>query len=95
MELVQIRQNLYLIYKEAVTNAAKYTNGKKVTTTLNKLGQGVSMQIHDDGTVKEKTYTSSGLGLSNMQMRAEQIGATFDINKENGYRILVDLPKIN
>ncbi len=90
-----IRQNLYLIYKEALTNIAKHSNADKVTVKLQKFGSnGLEMSIHDNGAVKQKDYKSTGLGLSNMRMRAEQIGATFHIDTSNGFLIVVQLHRL-
>ena len=84
----QIRQNLYLICKEAITNTAKYSNGDQLNIIFEKLGRnGISMTIHDNGKVVEKEYKSSGLGMSNMKMRAEQIGGRLEVNRENGFLI--------
>ncbi len=80
-----IRQNLYLIFKEAVTNAAKHTNGDTLTVSLKKSGEGFEMRISDNGQVIEKTYKTTGLGTSNMQMRAEKIDGKLEINRENGF----------
>ena len=49
-----IRQNLYLIYKEAVTNAAKHSNGDTLLVTMKKSGTGFEMRICDNGTTAEK-----------------------------------------
>lgn len=80
-----IRQSLYLIYKEAVTNAAKHSNGDTVSVSLKKSGAGFEMRIRDNGTAAEKTWTTTGSGTANMQMRAEKIGGTLEIGRENGY----------
>ncbi len=87
-----IRQNLYLIYKEAVTNAAKHSNGDTLTAGLKKTPAGFEMRICDNGTVKKKVYKTTGLGTSNMQMRAEKIGGTLDISREDGYCVVLRLP---
>lgn len=86
-----IRQSLYLIYKEAVTNIVKHSNGDKVHVRLEKDGKLTEMMIHDNGSSNEKSYKTTGLGLSNMKMRAEQIGASFEVSKENGFTILMKM----
>lgn len=89
-----IRQNLYLIYKEALTNIAKHSNANKVAVKLQKFGSnGLEMSIHDNGEVKQKDYKTTGLGLSNMRMRAEQIGAAFHIDTSNGFLIVVQIQR--
>lgn len=90
----QTRQNLYLIYKEAVTNAAKHSNGDTVSVVLNKSGNGFEMRICDNGDFVEKTYKTTGLGTSNMQLRAEKIGGSLEINREHGFCITVRVPNL-
>lgn len=87
-----IRQNLYLIYKEAVTNAAKHSNGDTLSVILKKSGAGLEMHICDNGTAAAKNYKTTGSGTSNMQMRAEKIGGTLEIIRENGYCVHLRLP---
>ena len=92
----QVRQSLYLIYKEAITNAAKHSTGDKVSVKLQKLGtNGLEMTIHDNGQVKIKDYKTTGSGLGNMRMRAAQIGATFQVDTSNGFLISIQLPRIS
>ncbi len=86
-----IRQNLYLIYKEAVTNAAKHSNGDLLTASLKKIPTGFEMRICDNGRVEEKAYKTTGSGTSNMQMRAEKIGGTLEISRENGFCVVLRL----
>jgi ligand-binding sensor domain-containing protein/two-component sensor histidine kinase len=90
-----IRQNVYLIYKEAVTNAAKHTNGDILIVILQKTGAGFEMRIQDNGKVADKTYKTTGLGTSNMQMRAEKIGGKLEISRENGFCVTLRLPGLD
>ncbi|MFK8008625.1 MAG: triple tyrosine motif-containing protein [Saprospiraceae bacterium] len=88
----QLRQNIYLICKEAITNVAKHSNGDQLNIKFEKYGRkGIYLSIHDNGKVPEKNLNSSGLGMSNLQMRADQIGAKLNINKENGFLITLIL----
>ncbi len=86
-----VRQNLYLIYKEAITNAAKHTNGDTVHISIKKTGAGMEMRICDNGTVAAKTYKTTGSGTANMQMRAEKIGGTIQISRKEGYCLVVNV----
>jgi signal transduction histidine kinase len=90
-----IRQNLYLIYKEAVTNAAKHSNGNLVTVQLKKSVEGFEMRIQDNGTVAEKSYKTTGLGTSNMQMRAEKIGGKLRISRDHGFCVILEMGSIS
>ncbi|MFN0213959.1 MAG: triple tyrosine motif-containing protein [Saprospiraceae bacterium] len=86
-----IRQNIYLIYKEAITNAAKHTNGDMVTVSLKKKGTGFEMRICDNGKVEDKGYKTTGLGTSNMQMRAGKIGGKLEITGEGGFCVVLHM----
>ncbi len=88
----QLRQNLYLICKEAITNAAKHSNGDQLNIKFEKYGRnGIFLTIHDNGKLLEKEHKSTGLGMSNLKMRAEQIGGNLIINTENGFLITLIL----
>ncbi|MEL6865041.1 MAG: triple tyrosine motif-containing protein [Bacteroidota bacterium] len=90
------RQNIYLIYKEAITNIAKHSNGHLVEVQLNKKGKGLEMLIRDNGQIDPSKIKSSGLGLSNMQMRAEQIGAIFNFFPEkDGFKIRLNIERLD
>jgi signal transduction histidine kinase len=45
--VVDVRQSLYLIYKEAVTNTAKHTSGCTVNINLTDGADGFTVSIHD------------------------------------------------
>lgn len=85
----QTRQNLYLIFKEAINNVARHT-------TVN---AGVDIQIdHDEKCFvlmisNDITHAGgakyTGQGLKNMEMRAQRIGARLNITGENGKFVVV------
>jgi signal transduction histidine kinase len=90
-----IRQNLYLIYKEAITNIAKHSDANRVRIKLQKWGQnGLEMQIADNGNAVEKAYKTTGSGTSNMQMRAEKIGGTLEIIRTNGFCVRLRVKRV-
>jgi len=86
-----IRQTVYLVFKEAVTNALKHSNGDHINIELDLPGKGFGLTVHDNGTVDTSTIKKSGLGLSNMQARADKVDAVFTLNYHQGFR--VDLRK--
>lgn len=87
----EIRQNLYFLFKEAVTNAAKHSNGDKLFTSLVKSPNGLKLEVRDNGT-HFNNKPSSGLGLLNMKRRAEALGGTLDIEREDGFTVCVNVP---
>ena len=84
---VDLRENVFLIFKEAVTNAAKYSGGSHVTIRLFNSGRSFVMEIADDGRGFSSNKRRSGQGLRNMVMRAERIGGKLTVSEEGGVKI--------
>ncbi|MBX2815300.1 MAG: hypothetical protein KTR24_04870 [Saprospiraceae bacterium] len=86
---VHIRQNLYLIVKESLTNIAKHSTAKRVDIFLTKNGNTFGLSVQNDGAQPTLNGESvrQGSGLSNMRMRAESIGAEIKIDRENSYQV--------
>ena len=82
-----VRQTVYLVFKEAVTNALKYSSGDQININLDLNGKGFSLTVHDNGTVDPTSIKKSGLGLSNMQARADKVGADFSLDYGAGFRV--------
>lgn len=94
---VKIRQNLYLIYKEAINNAVKHSGAKKVDIELKNESGLFWMKIKDDG-ASEKPVPAEGRrgqGLRNMEMRAARIEATLAVTREGGFEILLKRKAFN
>jgi|GEM_PF-2763082 len=88
-----LRQNLYLIFKEAITNAAKYSSGNKVNVKLAQERNIVIMLIQDNGDVDPSQVRTSGTGTSNIIKRAEDLSGEADISyDQSGYRLEVMIP---
>lgn len=76
---MQVRKNLYLIYKEAINNAVKYSQCKTITVQLSGNGKNFTMHMADDGLGFNTSEKHLGNGLINMQRRANEIKATLTI----------------
>lgn len=74
------RKNIYLIYKEAINNAAKYSGAKNVNVALSKEGSQYEMEIADDGRGFDMSSSTLGNGLRNMKRRAEELDGKLIIN---------------
>ena len=77
---VDVKRNLYLIFKEAVNNAAKHAEARTVFAELAVDGRSVRVQIDDDGRGMQnddRTTGTTGNGLRNMRERAIEMGAAF------------------
>ena len=84
------RKDFYLIFKEAVTNAYKYSGAKNVNVSIGMESGKLIMIISDDGNGFESpAHTLGGNGLINMQTRTKEIGARLNIKSwpQKGTRI--------
>ena len=84
------RQNIYLVFKEAITNIIKHSDGRHVTIQFTENKNSLLLLVHDNGNEKT-TASSDGLGLSNMKMRAAKIGGTLKAGYNNGYQIILTI----
>ncbi len=73
------RRDLFLVFKEAVNNAAKYSNSKSVQVKLLSEDGIIKMVIADDGIGFETGKVTSSNGLKNMQARAAAMQGKLDI----------------
>jgi two-component sensor histidine kinase len=87
----QTKQHLFLIYKEAIHNIVKHSDATFVEVKIINTDGACQFSIKDNGSEKA-SYESSGLGLSNMKMRAEQLEAQLNINHDDGFGIYLELP---
>ncbi len=88
---ITVKQELFFIYKEAITNILRHSNADKVIVSFkNNSGLGY-LKIKDNGTESSKD-SKTGMGLENMKMRAEKINAEINIYNVNGFTILIKLP---
>lgn len=87
------RQNIYLIFKESITNICKHSDAKNVTILFRHEKNSLYLLIHDDGSKKE-TSNTDGLGLNNMKMRAKNIGATLNVFYEDGFTVELTINSI-
>lgn len=79
-----LRQNIYLIFKEAINNIVRHNRHPRVWILLNNGPNGMKMTIKN--TLDQKpTGAYSGHGLKNMKMRAERIRAVLSIVNTDEY----------
>lgn len=81
---VEVRQNLYYIFKEAVHNIARHSGADRVEIVMDNSLSVFSMLISDNGTGFDPDSVRGGNGLKNMEMRAARIGATLEISASVG-----------
>lgn len=86
---MQQRRDLFLIYKEAVNNAAKYAEASRVNIVFKMENGNIVLQVRDDGKGFEQKLVSSSSGLKNMQARAQAMGGTATITAAIGQGTVV------
>jgi signal transduction histidine kinase len=70
---MQQRKNMYLIYKEALNNALKYSSCSSIDIKLMQTDHSIQLIVKDDGKGFNITTAKDGNGLGNMKRRAEAI----------------------
>jgi signal transduction histidine kinase len=78
----------WLIFKEAITNACKYSKAENCYVLVVKKNDSLVMSIRDDGTGFESPLR--GNGLKNMKARAVELDAQFEIKSQPGGGTSVD-----
>ncbi|MGE5497006.1 MAG: triple tyrosine motif-containing protein, partial [Syntrophothermus sp.] len=81
---IEYRKHLYLIFKEALNNALKYSNCTEISINTQVNGKILDITLYDNGIGFETDRQSSGNGLGNMKARAEQIKGTLRIQSKPG-----------
>jgi two-component system, NarL family, sensor histidine kinase UhpB len=85
------RRDLFLIFKEAVNNASKYSKAKTVNIHLARDNGSIHMTIKDDGVGFDPSHTGSSNGLKNMKERAAALNGGLTIVTSPGKGTSIDL----
>jgi signal transduction histidine kinase len=92
---VEVRQNLYLIFKEAINNIARHSTARTVEIRITNGPLEFTMRVANDGVPREEEQKASGhYGLQNMALRARRIGAELTTEGPPGFAIVVQRRKI-
>ncbi len=82
------RRHLFLLLKEAVTNAARHSGARSVTIAFRLEGRGLSVEVADDGAGFDVSARdrpeAQGRGLENMRARAAALGGALEIASSPG-----------
>lgn len=89
------RRDIYLIFKEAITNAARHSDCDKIEIDFHIERGRIFLQIKDDGRGFNISQKSDGNGLENMKRRAEANGEKLEIESEtdSGTTIKIVFPQ--
>lgn len=84
---VTLRQNIFLILKEAINNAVKYSGADLLTIKISENSDKLIMSVVDNGFGLPDEIASKGSGLKNMKHRAELIDGKINFINDNGLTV--------
>lgn len=89
-----LRKNVFLIFKEAINNAAKYSGATTISIDFQRKGNTLQLTIADNGKGFEPMNGSSGNGLRNMKERARTSNGALEVNSSpnNGTAVILSMP---
>jgi len=93
----EIQLNLYRILQEQLTNTVKYSGATTIDISVTKRKNYISMKVADNGKGFDPTRIHKGIGLTNMEKRAQLLSGLFTLNTSegNGCEIIVAIPLDN
>jgi len=89
------RQQLFLIFNEAITNVVRHSNASEVNVSMYQTKTSFEMVIKDNGNNStQSSIKSTGFGLRNIQMRAAKIKANIKITNMEGYEVRLTMQRL-
>lgn len=88
------KKNVYLIFKEAVNNALKYSETKKLEVHITRMDKQLEMEIKDFGKGFNERTIQKGNGLDNMKNRSKELNGKIEFNSkpEMGTTVQLSFP---
>jgi signal transduction histidine kinase len=76
---VNVRRDLYLVFKESVNNAARHSGCSKVEVELRVEGASLTLTVSDNGRGFDPAARTEGNGLLSMRRRSEALGGELSL----------------
>jgi signal transduction histidine kinase len=91
---LDVRRNLYLVFKEAVNNAARHSDCARAEIELRVEGARLRLTISDDGRGFDPAARTEGNGLLSMRRRAADLGGELSLESSVGVgsRVRLTIP---
>jgi two-component system, NarL family, sensor histidine kinase UhpB len=85
---------VYRVAQEALTNAGRHSEAKRIAVSLRRAGDGVELEVTDDGRGFAFEQSERGLGIGGMRERALLIGAelTIESRPDHGTTVRLAVP---
>ncbi len=84
MMLGEVRQNIFLVFKEAINNMTKYADAAGCNAKLFIQNSQFFLQVTDDGKGFDGAIKGTGNGWKNMRKRAEDLNGNLTIDSTPG-----------
>jgi signal transduction histidine kinase len=81
---LDLRQNVFLLFKEALTNVARHAEATAVEVAIEQRGAVWRFSVQDNGKGFEAGRETGGNGLKNLRARARKMGAELAIHSTPG-----------
>jgi signal transduction histidine kinase len=90
----EARRQIFLIFKEAVTNALRHSGCSHVEVEVQMEAGRLVVSVRDDGRGLDPSSDGEGNGLESMRKRAEALGGAFDVDSAigEGTRVTLAVP---
>lgn len=90
----EVRRQVFLVFKEALANAARHARARRVDIEALEREDGLSLSIEDDGCGFDPAAKAPGLGLGSLRARAAALGGSLAVSSVpgRGTRILLRAP---
>lgn len=91
---MEARRDFFLVFKEAVNNAAKYSKASMVTIQVGLHNNRLVLVVEDDGIGFDPLLADGGNGMGNMQKRADAMQGRLHILSKpgGGAKVTVNIP---
>ena len=91
---MEARRDFFLVFKEAVNNAAKYSKADRVLLKVSVSNKALMLMVKDDGVGFDVAKADGGNGLGNMQKRADAMNGKVAIESRagEGTEVVVKVP---
>lgn len=81
---MQLRQHIWMIFKEMVTNVARHSGAGRAEVIMSIKAGKLQLVVQDDGHGIKDTDARFGNGLRNIRQRADKIKATIQLETQEG-----------
>jgi signal transduction histidine kinase len=92
----ETRRNIYLLFKEAINNAVKYSNATLLELYVKEIDGTIEISLIDNGDGFDIETVNRGNGLNNMEQRAKEMKANCKIKsdkaKETSITVTIKIP---